>query len=98
MATGRGRAVLTNGEVPDDADQPSANFFFAPGSDGGVLALDLGSVREVMAVNSYSWHPQHARAAGVHALREATARRRTLTPSPSGLRQAHRSSRSAAGP
>ena len=49
-------AVLHDGRIPTDEDQPSANFFFRAGTDGGRLRLDLGSVIAVKQVNSYSWH------------------------------------------
>jgi hypothetical protein len=48
--------VLTDGRVPDGQDDPQDNFFFASGTDGGRLRLDLGSVIDVRQVNSYSWH------------------------------------------
>lgn len=47
--------VLHDGRVPQDEDQPSANFFFA--GDGGRLRLDLGSIIPVKNVATYSWHP-----------------------------------------
>jgi len=50
-------AVLHDGRIPTGEDQPSANFFFAPGTDGGRLTLDLGKVIAVKQVNTYSWHP-----------------------------------------
>lgn len=49
-------SVLHDGKVPSEKDQPSQNFFFAAGSDGGRLAIDLGSVINIRAVNTYSWH------------------------------------------
>lgn len=49
--------ALTDGVLPDEEDQPGANFFFHDGSDGGRFLLDLGSVIEIAEVNSYSWHP-----------------------------------------
>ncbi|MBP7052857.1 MAG: DUF1080 domain-containing protein [Phycisphaerae bacterium] len=49
--------VLHDGRVPTEADQPSANFFFNAGTDGGRLLVDLGSVIEIKQVNTYSWHP-----------------------------------------
>lgn len=49
--------VLHDGRVPSEEDQPAANFFFAAGTDGGRLLVDLGSVVEVKQVNTYSWHP-----------------------------------------
>lgn len=50
-------AVLHDGRVPSDEDQPAANFFFAAGSDGGRLLVDLGSAIDIKQVNTYSWHP-----------------------------------------
>ncbi len=48
---------LNDGRLPTEEDQPSANFFFRAGTDGGRLRADLGSVIEVKQVNTYSWHP-----------------------------------------
>jgi hypothetical protein len=50
-------SVLTDGNLPSSEDQPSANFFFAAGADGGRILVDLGQVMDVGAVNTYSWHP-----------------------------------------
>jgi hypothetical protein len=49
--------VLNDGKLPTEEDQPSTNFFFAEGEDGGRLAVDLGKAIEVKQVNTYSWHP-----------------------------------------
>lgn len=48
---------LNDGRLPNEEDQPTRNFFFDAGQDGGRLQLDLGSVIEIKEVNSYSWHP-----------------------------------------
>ena len=48
--------VLADGRVPSEADQPAANFFFAAGTEGGRLGIDLGSVIPVKSIASYSWH------------------------------------------
>lgn len=48
--------VLTDGRVPGTEDQPRDNFFFAPETDGGRIALDLGEAVDVKQVNTYSWH------------------------------------------
>ena len=48
---------LNDGKLPAEEDQPAENFFFAAGSDGGRLAIDLGKLVEITQVNSYSWHP-----------------------------------------
>jgi len=47
---------LTDGQLPKTSDDPSANFFFAQGSDGGRLLLDLGDIKELKQINTYSWH------------------------------------------
>jgi len=48
---------LTDGQLPETADEPAANFFFTHGAEPGRLVADLGQPIEVKAVNSYSWHP-----------------------------------------
>jgi len=48
---------LHDGKVPTEADQPGENFFFDAGTPGGRIVADLGSVREIKQVNTYSWHP-----------------------------------------
>ncbi len=48
--------ALTDGLLPSGQDEPSANFFYAAGTDGGRFRLDLGSSVEIAEVNSYSWH------------------------------------------
>ncbi len=50
-------AVLHDGRGPTDEDQPAANFFFAAGTDGGRLLVDLGNAIDIKQVNTYSWHP-----------------------------------------
>jgi len=50
-------SALTDGSLPTEEDQPSANFFFNAGTSGGRFRVDLGSVAEVAQVNTYSWHP-----------------------------------------
>ena len=49
-------AVLQDGKLPREEDQPAANFFFAQGSEGGRLLLDLVESTDVKAINTYSWH------------------------------------------
>src|ERR1043166_3773932 len=46
-----------DGKVPSEEDAPGDNFFFAAGSRGGWIRVDLGSVIEIRQVNTYSWHP-----------------------------------------
>ncbi|HEY1121369.1 MAG TPA: basic secretory protein-like protein [Haloferula sp.] len=49
-------AVLNDGKIPQTEDQPAANFFFANGSDGGRIGVDLGSVASIRSIATYSWH------------------------------------------
>lgn len=53
---GGGVEVLNDGRWPSDEDEPAANFFFAAGTEGGRILVDLGEVTEVKGVNTYSWH------------------------------------------
>lgn len=66
---GNGGSVtrLNDGRVPGDEDQPSENFFFRQGADGGRLQIDLGSNATIKQVNTYSWHAG-TRAAQVYKL------------------------------
>lgn len=48
---------VNDGKVPAESDQPSENFFFQAGSDGGRIAVDLGALVEIKQINTYSWHP-----------------------------------------
>jgi hypothetical protein len=48
---------LHDGKVPTEEDQPSENFFFNAGSEGGRILIDLGDTIEIKQVNTYSWHP-----------------------------------------
>ncbi len=50
-------AVLHDGRLPAEADEPGANFFFRAGTAGGWLRVDLGRVIEIKRIASYSWHP-----------------------------------------
>ena len=59
--------VLHDGRVASGEDQPSKNFFFQSGTDGGRIQVDLGRTISVKQVNSYSWH-SGARAPQVFAL------------------------------
>ncbi len=60
-------AVLTNGGVPSEANEPRANFFFNAGSDGGLIEIDLRKSIDVSQVATYSWHTD-TRAAQVYRL------------------------------
>ena len=48
--------ALNDGRLPEEDDQPTENFFFRAGTEGGRLMADLGSVIAVKQINSYSWH------------------------------------------
>jgi hypothetical protein len=48
---------LHDGKVPTEEDQPSENFFFNAGTEGGRVLVDLGDAIEIKQVNTYSWHP-----------------------------------------
>jgi hypothetical protein len=49
--------VLNDGELPPAEDEPSENFFFKAGTDGGRLLVDLGADTEIREVDTFSWHP-----------------------------------------
>jgi hypothetical protein len=48
---------LVDGGVPTQADQPSESFFFAEGTPGGRLVIDLENLITIDQVNTYSRHP-----------------------------------------
>jgi hypothetical protein len=48
---------LNDGTLPSEEDQPTENFFFNAGTEGGRLAVDLGKTINIKQVNTYSWHP-----------------------------------------
>lgn len=56
-SNGGGTEQLRDGKLPTEADEPSRNFFFAAGSDGGRILIELDHLTEVEQVNTYSWHP-----------------------------------------
>jgi hypothetical protein len=72
---------LTDGLLPDEEDDPGANFFFDAGTDGGRLQLDLGSIIDIKQVNSYSWHTA-TRAPQVYALYVADGTAGGFNPAP----------------
>ncbi len=47
---------LRDGKIPTSDDQPTANFFFAPGTSGGRIAVDLGELKSIGEIATYSWH------------------------------------------
>ena len=48
--------ALSDGVLPENEDQPGANFFFDAGGYGGRILMDFSSAIEIAQVNSYSWH------------------------------------------
>jgi hypothetical protein len=75
--------ALTDGSLPNEEDQPSANFFFAGGSDGGRFLLDLGSSIDIAQVNTYSWHP-YSRGPQVYNLYVSNGTDTRFNPAPDG--------------
>lgn len=55
-AHGGGPEVLHDGQLPDESDQPEANFFFADGQDGGRFTVDLHKSIPIKEVATYSRH------------------------------------------
>ncbi len=72
---------LTDGMLPEEEDDPGANFFFEAGTDGGRLQLDLGSIIDIKQVNSYSWHTA-TRAPQVYTLYAADGAADGFNPAP----------------
>jgi hypothetical protein len=62
-----GLAALTDGRLPGTEDEPEANLFFRGDSWGGRFRIDLSAIIDIVAVNSYSWHPD-TRASQVYRL------------------------------
>ncbi|MCC6235151.1 MAG: hypothetical protein IT580_21080 [Verrucomicrobiales bacterium] len=48
--------VLHDGRLPGNEDAPRQAFFFAAGSTGGRILVDLQGIRSIAQVNTYSWH------------------------------------------
>lgn len=48
--------AVQDGELPQDEDQPKANFFLA-GVTPGRLLFDFGKPIEIKQINTFSWHP-----------------------------------------
>ena len=55
-ANSGGLDALHDGRMPSGEDQPSKNFFFRAGSDGGRIRVDLGRTISLKRICSYSWH------------------------------------------
>jgi hypothetical protein len=73
--------ALNDGELPGNSDSPDENFFFAKGTDGGRLQVDLGSAIEISQVNSFSWH-SGSRAPQVYKLYAADGTYSNFNPLP----------------
>ena len=53
---GPGLGALHDGKAADSADDPAASFFLAEPTVGGRVKVDLGAVKDVGQINTYSWH------------------------------------------
>ena len=62
---------LFDGGVPTSEDQPSQNFFFAAGTEGGLIAVDLEQSLDLCEIVTYSWHSEN-RAPQVYSIYAAT--------------------------
>ena len=51
-----GLEVLHDGKAATSSDDPAASFFLAEPTVGGRLKVDLGAVKDVGQINTYSWH------------------------------------------
>lgn len=74
-------AVLQDGRLPYEADEPSRNFFFQNESNGGRIAVDLGKPISIKAIHSYSWHPR-ARGPQVYKLYAANGDEKDFNSAP----------------
>ena len=80
-ANGGSLDQLHDGRLATTGDQPTANFFFAAGTAGGRIQIDLGSVMEIKQVNTYSWHGG-SRGPQVYQLYASTGRQEGFEPTP----------------
>ena len=55
-SNGGGLEALQEGRPPDEEDEPHRNFFFAAGTPGGAIELELKKVTAIWQINTYSWH------------------------------------------
>ena len=78
---GRDAAHLGKRRLPEGPDDPAGNFFFAGGTDGGRLRVDLGGPVVVREVNTYSWHPG-SRGPQVYTLYAADGSAKGFEPAP----------------
>lgn len=56
-ANGADLVAVTDGLLPNDRDEPAANFFFNAGTSGGRFRFEFATAIDVAQVNTYSWHP-----------------------------------------
>lgn len=49
-------SAFHDGKLPKGDDEPRANFFFAAGTDGGRILVDLGKEEKIDRISSYSRH------------------------------------------
>jgi len=52
-----GLLTMTDGRLAGNEDEPASNLFFAAGTWGGRIRMDLGAMTLIAQINSYSWHP-----------------------------------------
>ncbi|MCL4854067.1 MAG: hypothetical protein KJZ78_22135, partial [Bryobacteraceae bacterium] len=74
-------AVLHDGRVPSEEDQPSENFFFRAGTDGGRIQIDLGRTLPVKRIGTFSWHT-NTRAPQVYVLYASDGTAAGFNPAP----------------
>jgi len=74
-------SALVDGRLPSDEDEPGANVFFNAGGSGGRFSMDFGKPIDIVAVNSYSWHP-NTRGPQLYKLYAAEGSEPQLNPSP----------------
>ncbi len=80
-ANSGGVGVLNDGLTPAHFDEPGDNFFFAAGTPGGRLRLDLKTVTAIEQINTFSCHPG-SRAPQVYTLYGATGAETNFNKSP----------------
>lgn len=49
--------ALTDGALPTDEDEPSANVFFSPDTWGGRIRFDFTTPIDIASIHTYSRHP-----------------------------------------
>jgi hypothetical protein len=73
--------TINDGKLPQQQDEPAANFFFDAGTEGGKLELDLGKAVAIKEVNTYSWHP-NTRGPQVYKLYASDGTSKDFNPAP----------------